>query len=106
MNESRRDYLIHEIAAQTKEYFLPSNRNCCQKSCRSVVSFFTSEVTPHQISTAAAAIAEAIVQSQKQRQSSAIIQMGMLSNSQSGRLSQPVSPSTQTPQEETGATLS
>ena len=71
MNESRRAYLINEIAVQTKEYFLPSNRHCCRKSCRSVVSFFTSEVTPRQISTAAAAIADAVVQAQKQHKSSA-----------------------------------
>jgi hypothetical protein len=102
LSESRRAYLIHEIAAQTKEYFLPGSRNCCRKSCRSVVSFFTSEVTPHQISTAAAAIADAVVQAQKQHKFSAM-QLGILSSSQSGS-SQPVSPPS--PQEETTATLS
>jgi Cadherin-like/Putative Ig domain/FG-GAP repeat len=102
MSDSRRAYLINEIAMQTKEYFLPSNRNCCQKSYRSVVSFFTSEVTPHQITTAAAAIADAVVQSQKQHKSS-VVQLGMLSSSQSG-VSQPASPSIQ--QEEVVAGLS
>ncbi len=92
LNESRRAYLINEIAVQTKEYFLPSSRHCCRKSCRSAVSFFTSEVTPHQITTAAAAIADAVVQSQKQHKSSAV-QLGLVSSSQSGRLSPPtVSP--------------
>ncbi len=91
LNESRRAYLINEIAVQTKEYFLPSSRNCCRKSCRSAVSFFTSEVTPHQITTAAAAIADAVVQVQKQHKSSAV-QLGLVSSSQSGRMSSPTSP--------------
>ncbi len=91
LNESRRAYLINEIAVQTKEYFLPSNRHCCRKSCRSAVSFFTSEVTPHQITTAAAAIAEAVVQAQRQHKSSAV-QLGLMSSSQSGCMSPPASP--------------
>ena len=104
LNESRRAYLINEIAVQTKEYFLPSSRHCCRKSCRSAVSFFTSEVTPHQITTAAAAIADAVVQSQKQHKSSAV-QLGLMSSSQSGRMSPPTSP-TQLEETTTAAALS
>ncbi len=102
LSESRRAYLINEIAVQTKEYFLPSSRHCCRKSCRSVVSFFTSEVTPHQITTAAAAIADAVVQAQKQHKSSAV-QLGLVSSSQSGRMSPPASP-TQLEETETTTT--
>ena len=102
LNESRRAYLINEIAVQTKEYFLPSSRHCCRKSYRPIVSFFTSEVTPRQISTAAAAIADAVVQAQRQHKSSAV-QLGLMSSSQSGRLSSPTSP---TQLEVTAATAS
>ena len=102
LNESRRAYLINEIAVQTKEYFLPSSRNCCRKSCRSVVSFFSPEVTPRQISTAAAAIADEVVQSQKQHKSSAV-QLGLVSSSQGSRSSPPASP-TQLEETETTTT--
>ncbi len=104
LNESRRAYLINEIAVQTKEYFLPSSRNCCRKSCRSVVSFFSPEVTPRQISTAAAAIADEVVQSQKPHKSSAV-QLGLVSSSQGSRSSPPASP-TQLEETETTASLS
>ena len=94
MSEIKRDNVINEIATQTKEYFLPSSRNCCTRSGQSFVSFFKAEVTPQQIRDAATAIAEAVIQAQKQHKSSAaqMIQMGILSSSQSG-VSQPVSPS-------------
>ena len=87
MSEIKRDNVINEIATQTKEYFLPSSRNCCTRSGQSFVSFFKAEVTPQQIRDAATAIAEAVIQAQKQHKSSAaqIIQMGVLSSSQSGR---------------------
>ena len=92
MSEIKRDNVINEVATQTKEYFLPSSRNCCTRGCLSFVSFFKAEVTPQQIRDAATAIAEAVIQAQKQHKSSAaqIIQMGVLSSSQSG-VSQPVS---------------
>ena len=64
MSEIKRDNVINEIATQTKEYFLPSGRDCCTKSCQSFVSFFKAEVTPQQIRDAATAIAEAVIQAQ------------------------------------------
>ena len=88
MSEIKRDNVINEIATQTKEYFLPSSRNCCTRSCQSFISFFKAEVTPQQIRDAATAIAEAVIQAQKQHQSSAA-QMGILSSSQSGRFPPP-----------------
>ena len=93
MSELKRNQLINEIATQTKEYFLPSGRDCCTKSCQSFGSFFKAEVTPQQIRDAALTIAEAVVQAQKQHKSSAmqIVQLGLLSSSQSG-MSPPTSP--------------
>ncbi len=62
MNETRRNYLINEIALQTKEYFLPSHQHCCRKSYQSLASFFKAEVTPQQIREAASAIAKTVIQ--------------------------------------------
>ena len=55
-DETERKQWIDEIATQTKECFLPSNRNCCKKSYDSVVSFFSSEVSPDMIEKEAKAI--------------------------------------------------
>ncbi len=90
MSEIKRNQLINEIATQTKEHFLPSSRNCCTQSYQSFASFFKAEVTPYQISSAAAAIADKVMQNLKQHKSSTV-QMGFLSNSQSG-MSSPASP--------------
>ena len=106
MSEIKRNHLINEIATQMKEHFLPSGRGCCTKSCQSFSSFFKAEVTPQQIRDAALTIAEAVVQAQKQHKSSAvqIVQMGLLSSSQSG-MSPPASPTLPT-EETTVASMS
>lgn len=63
MNETRRSYLINEIALQTKEYFLPSHQHYCRKGYQSLVSFFKAEATPLQIREAASVIAKAVIES-------------------------------------------